>query len=202
MLCFLSFFFLFGFFIIIINIIFVYIKDMGERGENDWGEMVLPGVYMLRGSTASSRGKIFGLDASKPQLELILNEIDVMERHVKKLKESNGEIKEYLKNRGDSIMESTNTIPTSGAVIAVSDTEDINDVLAEALVENEAIISRKERELNELRQLIQSNRCACSYHSIRESNEGNSVPDDISRNSVATEVRGVLDEMSNNTFSL
>ncbi|KAF8279793.1 hypothetical protein TcBrA4_0100860 [Trypanosoma cruzi] len=83
---------------------------------------------MLRGSTTSSRGRTFDLDASKLQLELILNEIEVMERHMKKLKESNNEIKEYLKNRGDSIMESTNTISTSGAVAAVSDTEDINDV--------------------------------------------------------------------------
>ncbi|PWU99544.1 hypothetical protein C4B63_9g200 [Trypanosoma cruzi] len=141
---------------------------MRERGKNEWGEMVLPGVYMLRGSTTSSRGRTFDLDASKLQLELILNEIEVMERHMKKLKESNNEIKEYLKNRGDSIMESTNTISTSGAVAAVSDTEDINDVLAEALVENETIISRKEMELNELKQLIQSNRCACSYHSIEE----------------------------------
>ncbi|EAN91645.1 hypothetical protein C3747_88g195 [Trypanosoma cruzi] len=175
---------------------------MRERVKNDWGEMVLPGVYMLRGSTTSSRGRTFDLDASKLQLELILNEIEVMERHVKKLKESNSEIKEYLKNHGDSIMESTNTISTSGAVAAVIDTEDINDVLAEALVENETIISRKEMELNELKQLIQSNRCACSYHSIKENNEGHSVPDDTSRNSVATEVQGVIDEMSNTHFSL
>ncbi|RNE98775.1 uncharacterized protein Tco025E_09167 [Trypanosoma conorhini] len=174
---------------------------MSEQSRNDWGEMVLPGVYMLRGCTAPSQGRLVGVDASRPQLEFILEAIEVMERHTSKLKESNEEIRRYLRNP-DSVMESTNALSTSTSEVAVCEAEDVNSILAAALQENEALISRKERELNELKQLVQNNRCACSYHSTQETNVNHLVPADAGGNHVAPDVREATDEMSNAHFSL
>ncbi|RNF02496.1 hypothetical protein TraAM80_06393 [Trypanosoma rangeli] len=163
--------------------------------------MILPGVYMLRGCTASSQGRqVVSIDASRPQLEFILDEIEAMERHVKKLRESNDEIRGYLRS-SNSVTECKNALSTSGTEILVCDTEDINTVLTDALRENEVLISSKEQELNELKKMVQSNRCACSYHLVRESGVKNSVPGDAS-STVSPEVGEAADEMSNAHFLL
>ncbi|ORC87136.1 uncharacterized protein TM35_000231070 [Trypanosoma theileri] len=136
---------------------------MSQQPRNDWGEMVLPGVYMLRRTTAVEK-KLVGADAGNVQIEIILHDIEVMQNHINKLKETNDEIREYIKNKG-SLGISERPPSPSGHDVEVCDPTDNITVFKDALVENEIIISSKERELEELKRLIQPNRCACHYHS-------------------------------------
>ncbi|KAH9588981.1 hypothetical protein LSM04_008499 [Trypanosoma melophagium] len=136
---------------------------MSRQSRNDWGEMVLPGVYMLHRKTALEK-KLVGPNAGNVQIEVILHEIEVMQNHINKLKQSNDEIREYIKKK-ESLRISEKIPSPTGDDREVCDSTDNITVFMDALLENEIVISSKERELEELKRLIHPNRCACRYHS-------------------------------------
>ncbi|KEG10405.1 hypothetical protein DQ04_03751080 [Trypanosoma grayi] len=185
---------------------------MAARTEDDWGEMVLPGVFMLRRKTAPLEKRIVGLSAGSTQFEILLHEIEVIETHIDKLKKSNAEIREYLKE-AECRKENLAISCTSGGDISVCEPENDDGVFEDAIAENEALISCKEKELAELSRLIQSNRCACSYNSGKITDAEIPVTDDTGRTDTVENVmeeeedeeeeeEGCEEDMSNARFCL
>ncbi|KAG5475469.1 hypothetical protein LSCM1_03589 [Leishmania martiniquensis] len=136
-----------------------------SRGDDEWGDMVLPGVYMIR--RCSSTGVTSG--AVQPDkmvnLELLHLEIEDMERHIELLQKSNREIVAYLKEKGES-RSAQEEGGGSGSLIEFSNgglaEEDEDEVFLEAMEENTLVIERKKKELESLRMLIGGQRCGCS----------------------------------------
>lgn len=135
----------------------------------EWGEMMMPGVYMIRRHVGITEP---GVDAgaNDPLLrpDTVHNDIKEVEKLIKKLKESNEEITKYLEeemSKGVSSGDSKNTT-SSERHLATVDGE-VCDELEEfraAMAENEQIISRKEEELTYLRKLLDLQRCGKALH--------------------------------------
>lgn len=132
--------------------------------DGGWGDMIIPGVYMIqRTPKANILSTIVQPDGTL-NLELLHLEIDELQRHIELLRKSNVEIAAYLKEKRENGEEdeegggmSTTVALSSGA----TEEEDDDAVFLEALEENVLVITNKERELEQLRELIKGQRCGC-----------------------------------------
>ncbi|CAC9500772.1 conserved hypothetical protein [Leishmania infantum JPCM5] len=136
-----------------------------SQSNDDWGDMVLPGVYMIQRSTGSGMTSGTVPPDKAVNLELIHLEIEETEEYIELLQRSNNEIAAYLKDQRESrFAEEEGGVGTS--MIELSDggleEEDDDAVFREALEENALVIARKKKELEQLRALISEQRCGCS----------------------------------------
>ncbi|KAG5476002.1 hypothetical protein CUR178_03717 [Leishmania enriettii] len=135
-----------------------------SQGNDDWGDMVLPGVYMIR--RCSGTGTTGGMVQSgkTANLELVHLEIDEMEKHIELLQKSNREIAAYLKEKQES-RSAQEEGEGSGSMVALSDggvgEEGDDEAFREAMEENILVVARKKKELEHLRALIGGQRCGC-----------------------------------------
>ncbi|GET89889.1 hypothetical protein, conserved [Leishmania tarentolae] len=135
-----------------------------SQDNDDWGDMVLPGVYMIQRSICS--GTITGpvTPEKMVNLELVHLEINETEKYIELLQKSNNEIAAYLKERRES-RSAEEEGGGAASMMELSDggveEEDDDVVFREALEENALVIARKKRELEQLRTLISGQRCGC-----------------------------------------
>lgn len=150
------------------------------QANEEWGDMVIPGVYMIqRAPTTSSLSTVIQTDGSI-NLELLHLEIDELEKHIELLRKSNIEIAAYLREKRENGEEdeegggmSSMAACASGAV----EMEDDDAVFREALEENVLVIAKKEMDLAQLRELVKGQRCGCgSAHSHQNAVQTNPVP--------------------------
>lgn len=145
-----------------------------SHSTEDWGDMVLPGVYMIqRTPNANTLSTIVQSDGTL-NLELLHLEIDEVEKHIEMLRKSNVEIAAYLKDKRENAVEEDNDGGGMSSMVAHSsgetETEDDDAVFREALEENVLVIAKKEHELALLKELIKGQRCGCcSSHAHHES---------------------------------
>lgn len=146
---------------------------MSAQGE-DWGDMVMPGVHMIRRTmTVSQTQKILNPDG-KLNLQLIHLKMEELARDIKRLTKSNVEIVYYLSHK-DEYKDSGADDDDGGdcsmaAMMATTndkiEEEDDDEIFIEALQENESVIKGKEAELELLGALIDSQKCGCSAHRV------------------------------------
>ncbi|CAJ1029359.1 hypothetical protein Q4I30_005178 [Leishmania utingensis] len=135
-----------------------------SQGNEDWGDMVLPGVYMIQRSTGAGMTSGTVRPDKTVNLELVHLQIDETKKYVELLEKSNKDIATYLKEQRES-RSTEEGGGGAGSMIALSgdmEEEDNDSVFREALEENELVIARKKRELEQLRALIGGQRCGCS----------------------------------------
>ncbi|CAG9576848.1 conserved hypothetical protein [Leishmania major strain Friedlin] len=136
-----------------------------SQSNHDWGDMVLPGVYMIHRSTGSRMTSGTVPPDRAVNLELVHLEIEETEDYIELLQKSNNEIAAYLKEQRES-RSAEEEGGVAASMIELSDggveEEDDDAVFREALEENGLVIARKKRELEQLRALISGQRCGCS----------------------------------------
>lgn len=127
---------------------------------DNWGEMVIPGVFMIQ------RNKIVPTEPSLTKEanpytnpELIHGEIKELEALVRKLKESNTEIMNYLADQSrDRGTDERRLVDVDGQAC------DEDEEFRAAMIENEHIIREKEVEIKRLEKLIELQHCGKSLH--------------------------------------
>lgn len=132
----------------------------------DWGDMVLPGVYMIQRTAKSALTTETVQADGTVNLELVHLEIEEAEKHIELLDKSNREIALYLKEKREGSCDGEGDAGvTSMAALADGGVEEEEDdaVFREALEENVLVIARKKREVELLRALLGGQRCGCSH---------------------------------------
>lgn len=162
----------------------------------DWGSMVIPGVYMIqRAPSASSLSTIMQPDGTL-NLELLHLEIDEMEKHIELLRKSNIEIAAYLREtreNGEEAEEGGGMASMVACSSGAVESEDDDAVFREALDENVLVIAKKEMELEQLKALIAGQRCGCcSGHSHKPVDEPAVRPTPVSAPAPERETRITL----------
>nr|CCC89544.1 conserved hypothetical protein [Trypanosoma congolense IL3000] len=135
-------------------------RAMSATRNDGWGEMVLPGVFMLRGKTSTSR--LADYDPYSGEVDIILHRIEQLEKYIEKINQSNALIGEYLREENCGTTDTQSVL--SGMEVGTLDGDNDDSVFLEALAENNAILSMKMRELNELKSMVQSSHCLSHYH--------------------------------------
>ncbi|RHW74038.1 uncharacterized protein TEOVI_000682700 [Trypanosoma equiperdum] len=172
---------------------------MSGDGSDGWGEMVLPGVFMLRRSAALPR-KLIGPVSDGDKMEIIAYKIEEIEKYIQKLKESNANINEFLNDEGRNSGTRHQTLSSNDISTLNADGDD--RVLLEALAENAALISSKTRELEELKALLQNNCCACACRSYSSTDGGSGVQEPSVTHFTGDEEESSVNDMSIARFSL
>ncbi|KAG5501585.1 hypothetical protein JKF63_03415 [Porcisia hertigi] len=157
-----------------------------REGNDHWGEMIFPGVYMIQRSTGTPMTSGTAQPDNPVNLELVHLEIDETEKYIELLKKSNHEIAAYLMEQKERRSTEEEGGGAAASMIALSDggveEEDDEAVFREALEENVLVIARKKRELAQLRALIEGQRCGCSCaHSKSVDPQSIAAPNDESR---------------------
>eukprot|EP00796_Vickermania_ingenoplastis_P001914 gene1914-1159_t len=139
-----------------------YLASSNHLMSNDnWGEMVMPGVFMIRGNIVSNDPLSRTTESTAySHPELIHHDIKQLEAIVTKLKESNLEIASYLSDstREKGQNDDRRLASTSGEVC------DSDEEFREAMKENEHVIREKENEIKRLHELIQVQHCGTDLH--------------------------------------
>lgn len=139
---------------------------------SDWGDMVLPGVYMIRRGVHTSRLQQILSSDGHLNLELVHLEVEELTRDIERLTRSNEEIVYYLSHKeeykGGDTSEDASQDCSMAAMLATSAgetvEEDDDEVFRDAIQENESVIKRKEAELALLYKLIANQKCGCHAH--------------------------------------
>ncbi|KAG8342968.1 hypothetical protein TRVL_06201 [Trypanosoma vivax] len=168
---------------------------MAQRVSSDWGEMVLPGVFM-RKRVAPIAGKLINASL-EDKVEFVLSRIEETEAHIKKLRESNAFIRDYIsENRFVK-----NDDPCFDHDALVCSLGNDYNVLMEALAENEALISIKEKDVKDLKRLLQANHCSCANRLHNAPVPSGTVLGNAENNETSNEEEGA-EEHSSGPFCL
>lgn len=134
---------------------------------------------MIQRASRSARPDFVNEDGTV-NYEMVHLMINELQTHIGRLKKSNEEIAEYLNRSRDEEQAGEEEDdgaeePTMSALVQAGPekeakeggavlNDDDDDVFREALVENEHVIHRKEKELAALLLLVKDQRCGCHFH--------------------------------------
>lgn len=119
----------------------------------EWGKMVMPGVYMIPRGPLLSSEVVESDEYYLSHPDLIHHDIQELEGLVAKLRSSNQEIEDYLSDLNREKSEGPRMLSVDERAC------DDDDMFLEAIVENKRIIGEKEIELRRLRNLIVLQSC-------------------------------------------
>ncbi|CCW70455.1 unnamed protein product [Phytomonas sp. Hart1] len=130
--------------------------------EDEWGDMIMPGVYMISRSnkTISSSLQLSSNTDGVSDFEYLHNDIEKMQFDITQLVDSNKEIQSYLNNIGSD--KDISSYSEDEPKFTCHE-DDIN-IFINALKENDLIIKRKQRELIHLKEILNGLRCGCAHH--------------------------------------
>eukprot|EP00672_Neobodo_designis_P018042 CAMPEP_0174848812 /NCGR_PEP_ID=MMETSP1114-20130205/13744_1 /TAXON_ID=312471 /ORGANISM="Neobodo designis, Strain CCAP 1951/1" /LENGTH=197 /DNA_ID=CAMNT_0016083117 /DNA_START=44 /DNA_END=637 /DNA_ORIENTATION=+ len=160
-------------------------SSSSRYGSSGWGDEVVRGVQMIRRSQplptapGMTPGGNAGVSAAPSDLALIHETIDDAVALIERLKDSNEQLREYLRELAagggdedadedddDGAMGMASMSRQAAAKPEMADDPEILD----AITENEFIIKEKTREVNELRTLLSFARCGREARNVAPKN--------------------------------
>lgn len=138
--------------------------------EDAWGEMVIPGVYMIKRQRVFTEISGDSDDKAYTNPELLHHDLKELEKLVQKLKESNCEIAAYLSDPNREREDEGRRLASLSGEACDEDEE-----FRAAIAENEQIIREKEKEIKRLQALISLQHCGANLYEAPKNPDSHAV---------------------------
>lgn len=140
----------------------------GEEGRSEWGEMVLPGVYMIAGKVHVDKASA----KKAPDYTEVYRRIDEVQGYIEKLEASQSYMREQLASMEADEEDVDDDCAQNVATLCLESSESAEgghgggseaDFLRDVMKENELAVQQKQRELSKLMEMIKMHTCSCSH---------------------------------------